>query len=97
MRRPSDRDRELSALAYDHAGLRIRVSVLRLQLALERRYDPNQPRWPVGQREGSRWSPGGGGTGKPGGRDGRLLLSDTVDADGNAIASAINRGDRDYD
>ena len=99
MRTAETRERALVAVAHDLASLRLQACAVRLSLSVERRFDPAQPRQPAGSAEGGRWSGGAGGRVRvtlPGDRDGRLRLSQGVDGDGYAIASARNEGDRDY-
>jgi hypothetical protein len=48
----TDNLRELSRLRWEYAVLRMDIAMLRLQLALEAAYDPNQPRIPAGRPDG---------------------------------------------
>lgn len=55
------RDRELARIRHELAGLELDLQGLKLRRALERRYDPNQPRMPAGQPGGGQWTVGDGG------------------------------------
>ena len=52
---------ELLRLQSDFAALRMRFALLRLEHTLVRKYRPDQPRVPAGDRDGGQWTNGGEG------------------------------------
>ncbi|MEQ1887555.1 MAG: RNase A-like domain-containing protein [Alphaproteobacteria bacterium] len=57
----SDRELALSRLRWEHAGLRMDIAMLRLQLAFETAFNPSQPRVPAGHPDGGQWTDGDNG------------------------------------
>lgn len=60
------RQRSLLTLRSDLASVRMQLALLKLQRALRRKYDPNQPRVPAGNPDGGQWTSEGGGQGTDG-------------------------------
>jgi hypothetical protein len=61
MRSQADHHLVLCRLRWEHAALRMDLAMLRLQLALEAAFNPNQPRVPAGHPDGGQWTDGDAG------------------------------------
>ena len=61
-----DHRTKLLRLRSTVAGLSVTLGFVRLQRALSRKYDPDQPREPAGGPGGGRWASNGGGQGTSG-------------------------------
>jgi hypothetical protein len=54
-KRAQHEQRELNGVLAEFAGLRSSLALLKLELVLSRKYDPNQPRVPAGNPDGGQW------------------------------------------
>jgi hypothetical protein len=61
-KRAQHEQRELTQARARLAGLWTSLALIKLELALCRKYDPNQPRVSSGNPDGGQWTSGGGAT-----------------------------------
>nr|USU31793.1 hypothetical protein NG677_21265 [Methylobacterium sp. OTU13CASTA1] len=80
-----DHRTKLLRLRSTVAGLSVTLGFVRLQRALSRKYDPDQPREPAGGPSGGRWASNGGGQGTSG--QSSSGAEETVTEDGSRVLS----------
>lgn len=92
-----DHRTKLLRLRSTVAGLSVTLGFVRLQRALSRKYDPDQPREPAGGPGGGRWASNGGGQGTSG--QSTSGAEETVTEDGSRVLSLRIRSQphRDWD